>query len=166
MLERGWREGPESLTPSCWQWQMLQKHPPKGKQLKGFLSPSMFLTSEKLRVKPTISELWNEFPCPVAVCEGHFKHKWVPCQGKIYPMLLQRNSSVVTCMQQEWLEPQPWERPPPHEPVCAICHLSVFPSGAAAWVEQGRGLILLSLQEFNWKGIAFDLISSLVSTQA
>lgn len=53
-----------------------------------------------------------------------------------------------------------------HEPVCAICHISVFPSGAAAWLEQGRGLILLSLQEFNWKGIVFDLISSLVSTQA
>lgn len=53
-----------------------------------------------------------------------------------------------------------------HEPVCAVCHLSVFLSGAAACLEQGRGLMLLSLQEFNWKGIVFDLISSLVSTQA
>lgn len=68
--------------PALWHWQMLQKLPPKGTQLKRFLSPSLIPPSEKLRVKPTISELWNNFPCPATVFEGHFKHKWVVCQGK------------------------------------------------------------------------------------
>lgn len=67
---------------ACWHWQMFQKLPPRGMQLKRFLSPSLIPPSEKLRVKPTICELWNNFLCPSAVCEGHFEHKWVVCQGK------------------------------------------------------------------------------------
>lgn len=104
--------------PACWCWQMLQNSQPKGCSWTGSFSRSLIPPSEKPRVKPTISELQNDFPCPAAVCEGHFKHKRVVCQGKEYPMLLQK--SLVTCIQQAWFEPQPWETPPAHEPVSPL----------------------------------------------
>lgn len=70
-------------------------------------------------------------------------------------MLLQRNSSLVTCIQQARSEPQPWGRPSTHKPVGVIHYPAALPPGVAgctAWTEQGRGLIPLSVLDFNWKG--------------
>lgn len=167
VLEGGWSKGSESLTPQPADTSRCTKssHPKEFSWRRSFPLPWFPLQKSSGRSPQFPSS--GITPCVLLLyVRGISSMSGLYAKARSYPMLLQRNSSLVTCIQQAWLEPQPWEKPPPRKPVCAVCYLSVFPSGAAAWIEQGRGLILLPLQEFNWKGIVFNLISSLVSAQA
>lgn len=161
MLERGWREGPESLT--------LQ-HAGAGRCSK----------------TPSQRDAVEQVPFPVPWFPLQKNPGWSPqflsSRMTSHVLLLYvrgisntrglyaRGRNIPCCSRNHW-----WPASSRHDlshshgrhPLpMSLCHLSMFPSGDAAWIEQGRGLILLSLQEFNWKGIAFDLISSFVSTQA
>lgn len=166
MLERRWREGPESLTPQpAGTGRCSKSTHPKGCSWRGSFPHPWFHLQKSSGWSPQFLSSGMTSHVLLLYVRGISNTSGLYARARSIPCC-SRGTHPVICIQQAWLEPQPGERPPPREPVCAICHLSVFLSGAAACVEQGRRLILLSLQEFNWKGIVFDLISSLVSAQA
>lgn len=161
LLEGGWREGSEPLTPQpAGTGTCTKSSHPKGHDCRGSFPPSWCRLQQSWEWSPQYLSSRITFPCPTAVHGGHFGQEWGLCQGTEHPMLLQSNTSLVTCIPEAWLETQPWGRPSPCKSVGAIPHLAVFPPaavGCTAWTEQGRGLILLSLLDFNWKRICLWL---------
>lgn len=161
LLEGGWRGGSEALTPQpAGAGRCTKSSYPKRHGCRGFFPPLWCPLQQSSGWSSQYLSSGVTFPWPTAVFWGHYGQEWVVCQGKEHPMLLLRNSSLVTCIQQAWLEPWPWGRLSPRKPAGVIRHPAGFPpgtTGRAAWTEQGRGLILLSLLDFNWKGICLWL---------
>lgn len=123
MLERGWREVPEPLNPpACWHWQVLQEHTPTQRDTVVEV-PFPIPKSSIREAQGEAHSFWALEWLPTSCCcmrdisntSGLYaRARNIPCCS--------RGIHAVTCIQQAWLEPQPWA---PWACVCYLPHLSV-----------------------------------------
>lgn len=138
-----------------WHWQMQQKLPPKGMWLQMLLSPSLMPLPQSLGWSPQYLSSGITFPCPTAVHRGHFGQEGVVCQERSTPCCSRGTHHQWPASSRHDRSHSSGGDPLPVSWGCDSPPCSVSPgaTGCAPWAEQGRGLILQSLLDFNWKRI-------------